>query len=138
MEVRKSEGGGRSGTSTLPLFHSSIVPLFLAALAAPLAVWLLVGERPEEAFLAGLPVGAARLGGLVWALAVAVSLGIFACALLTERPAGALRGRVIAADTGQALAGVKVFVRPVALKDGVAVRRVIADASGRFAVAAMP
>jgi hypothetical protein len=53
-------GGDPAGATALPaLLRAGLAGL--AALTTPLALWLLVGERPQAAFLVGLAVGAGFL-----------------------------------------------------------------------------
>jgi hypothetical protein len=58
--VLASLGGRGGGGTAMPALLRGGVAVGLA-LAAPLAVWLLVGERPQAAFLLGLAVGVALL-----------------------------------------------------------------------------
>jgi uncharacterized protein YfaS (alpha-2-macroglobulin family) len=75
---------------------------------------------------------------LALAAAIAAVVGLYASAFSAEVPAGVLRGQVVAADTGQALVGLNVLVRPASPRDGSDVRRATTGRDGGFLIRALP
>jgi len=63
---------------------------------------------------------------------------LFAYAVAAETPVGALQGRVTAADTGQALAGIWVHARPRVPMTGSDSQRTRTRADGSFRIARLP
>jgi hypothetical protein len=61
LRERESEDSGVMVSAPAAAALARVTLAGLLAAAAPLAVWLLVGERPQAAFMVGLPVGIALL-----------------------------------------------------------------------------
>lgn len=71
---------------------------------------------------------------LAWIAAVLAAFALYAYAFSAETPVGSLRGRVMAHDTGQPLAGIHVVLRPTQPIDGADAQRLKTDAFGVFEV----
>jgi hypothetical protein len=69
---------------------------------------------------------------------VLAAVGLYAAAFSAETPVGGLSGRVTAKDTGKALAGIRVIVRPKTPDEGADARSVKTDKDGAFSVASLP
>ncbi len=83
------------------------------------------------------PLAAARPGVAVL-LALLATLALYAFAFSSEAGVGTLRGRVLAADTGRPLAGMRVVIRPADPRSGTDARRARTDREGFFTVHSLP
>ncbi|MGV3722303.1 MAG: alpha-2-macroglobulin family protein [Actinomycetota bacterium] len=70
--------------------------------------------------------------------AVLATVGIYAYAFSEELPVGALRGRLLAADTREPLAGINIVVRPISPKDGQDTLLAETESDGSFVVPRLP
>jgi uncharacterized protein YfaS (alpha-2-macroglobulin family) len=76
-----------------------------------------------------------RLTLLVTLLA---AVGLYAAAFSAETPMGALRGRILVADTGQPLAGISVVARPTSPRNGSDSLDAKTDKDGVFQIRRVP
>jgi hypothetical protein len=75
-----------------------------------------------------------------WMLGTAllVGVGMYAYAFSSEAPVGALRGKVMAADTNQPLAKVRVVARPATPRNGSDTLTTTTDEEGNFLLPRLP